>query len=225
MLNKELKAGLAILGAMVPFVVQAEQPMSEGQTRGGAKQPTHVAGEKVKEGQMPAGYSHSAAYMIDSGWDLYLTADYIYWHLNREDYGLNQTNSYKSGFQVGLGLNMAGMDNWDLFAEYTWYRNNRDNDTQKFSYDDLVVTLDRPFYLGKKLTANFACGLRALWIDNTSGIYDQKSWALGPRFGFESNWLLGAGFRIFGNVSESVLYTRYTNLSGVLASGSDVHAL
>ena len=36
-----------------------------------------------------------------------------------------------------------------------------------------------------------------------------RSWGVGPRVGFESNWMLGYGFRLIGDASADVLYTRY----------------
>ncbi len=36
-----------------------------------------------------------------------------------------------------------------------------------------------------------------------------RSWGVGPRAGFESNWMLGCGFRLIGDVSADILYTRY----------------
>ena len=78
-------------------------------------------------------------------------------------------------------------------------------------------------------------GLRALWIrQNWSVSYDAitpgvvttitpigtytkkantKAWSLGPRLGVDGSWLFGAGFRMVGNASASLLYTRYTKLN------------
>jgi hypothetical protein len=196
MLGKELNISFIILGAMVPFTSQAS------------------------EKREIALYNHTADYTIDLGWNAYLTANYIYWHVSREDYSFYQSNNYNSGYQLGAGFNMHGMDNWDFYAEYTWYRNNRYHLTQEFSYDNVCSTLDRPFYFGSRLTANLALGLRGLWIDNTLGNYRQKSWALGPQFGFESNWLLGSGFKLLANLRKSALYTRYSSLSSDFLVGS-----
>jgi hypothetical protein len=112
---------------------------------------------------------------------------------------------------------------------------------------DLV--LQRPFYFGRKLTANFMAGLQALWISEEftsngknlrfvsqnstsfnpvagsfSSASSQKSWALGPVFGFDSNWLLGGGLKIFGHASLSALYTSYiTLISSVTGAISDIN--
>ena len=169
---------------------------------------------------------------------------------------------YASGFQVGLGFNMKGMDDWNFYGEYTWYKNSGSDSSviagtiaplsttvdallsrsASIAYNNADFLLQRNFYFGKKLTANFYTGLRALWINNDyhttfSGTgstilssrfdvqsfnsdVDSSSWALGPKFGFDANWLLGYGIKFLSNVSASVLYTRYTESVDTTIVGS-----
>jgi len=47
-----------------------------------------------------------------------------------------------------------------------------------------------------------------------------NSWAIGPKFALDSNWVIGSGFRLFGNAEADVLYTRYTKLSSDLKNTS-----
>lgn len=283
MLKNELKAALAILGTVfVPVFAHADQSMNaSGQQM---QQPGYVSGEKIKAGQLPGAYNQSASYVCDNGWDVFVTADYIWWNwqqdllqvgtLVTQSSGLVDgfagdstavftTPGYASGFQVGLGFNMKGMDDWNLYSEYTWYRNTENNSTTGTSTKSLVLPaaafrgdqyvasaadivgtvntqahmgfqaldflLQRPFYFGKKLTSNFGAGLRAQWITQTftasgsnlsvatesltvpggSSSAEQTTWQLGPKFAFESNWLLGYGFKIMANIAQSVLYTSY----------------
>lgn len=298
MFKKEFKAALTVWGTLViPFTVFADQSTSLNQTQ----EPSgYLPGDRVKEGQLPAGYNASASYVCQDPWNLIFTADYIYWKwqqammevatlttptasgasgfLNGSAEVIFQTPSYKSGFQVGLGCDLKGMDDWSLYAEYTWYKNTNDlrttadtdqylavspilikhvngatpgvllsNDlstTAHMHFDELDLLLERPFYLGKKLTANFMAGLQALWIQqkfsadgsglsfissnanapvNVRGTFnsfwEQKSWGLGPKFGFDSNWLLGYGIKIMGSISASALFTSYINLNST-AEGS-----
>ncbi|MBM3199084.1 MAG: hypothetical protein FJZ58_07540 [Chlamydiae bacterium] len=182
-------------------------------------------GEVVKEGQLPAGYLQSAAYQ-GSSWDVYLTADYICWKWNQpitpilvidsadsileHEFISKKTTvsdlhpQYSSGFQVGLGCNMKGMDHWNAYAEYTWYQNNASSTfttgkdqyftnmisggqfslfnqagmlyTQaKMSLDALDVFLQRAFYLGKRLVSTLGLGFSNLWItQHVSNIYDVR---------------------------------------------------
>lgn len=293
-MKKTLKAAMVIIGAMTPFLAQADQPMNSANA---ARPATYTAGEKVKDGQLPAGYNQSADYMLNNGWDVYFTGNFVYWHLNVHEEAMGTlitptssssnllvngsgsqvfvTPSYKPGFQVGMGFNMHGMDDWSLYGEYTWYKNSAshsvtpDSDQEfvlatgpvssrlvaassatgsnTFLYNNAELSLQRAFYWGKKLTSKFSCGLRGRWINQGNNVsatglaygaltstslsllaetgsyattLKQNSWALGPRFELDTNWLLGCGFRIMGDVAASVLYNKYTTLTSSLVEGS-----
>ncbi len=286
-MRSELKAVMTIASTMfIPWIAQADGPAS-------AESPGYLPGEKVKSGQLPGGYNESASYSSQDSWEVFLTGDYIYWtwqqevmevgtlitptafgaqsFLNGTGEVLFQTPTYSSGFQVGLGSDLKGMDDWNIYGEYTWYRNSDTMHSKTtgteilavsptliqyvqganpgvllagnlvtkahLNYNAADLSLQRPFYFGKKLTANFMAGLQALWItqkftatgsdlsfvgagafvaDSVSGSFNsyakQKSWGLGPKFGLNSNWLLGYGIKIMGSISLSALYTRYTKL-------------
>ena len=237
---------------------------------------------------IPAAYNFPAAYkMDDQCWDLFITASYIYWEAFEDtlptafqlDNSLPLTGSggierellranteYKSGFKVGLGWTAPSFDNWQVYAEYTWYHPKSDNDDEDNddcgcetnnlivyqncdSCDDLYATelsskwkldvdladisLQRPFYLGKRLVINPFFGLRGAWIKQRFNVkFDDaltstgveiestyttslhsKSWGVGPRVGMEGSWLLWGGLRIIGNASGSILYTSYTKIT------------
>jgi hypothetical protein len=101
----------------------------------------------------------------------------------------------------------------------------------KLDMDIADLSVGRPAYQGKRLVLNPFFGLRAMWIrqkwdveyDAVSstnvalGEYEteahSKAWSLGPRIGVDTSWLLGCGFRMIGNASASLLYTRYTQVS------------
>lgn len=270
MLKRDLKAALAALGIVgIPLCVQADQSTDSPQEM---QESTYKPGEVVNPGQLPGAYNQSASYICDDGWDVYVTGDYIYWDWVQDEgmsVGFNGltgftslnlnltpaviTPGYASGFQVGLGLSMKGMDDWNFYGEYTWYKNNASDSfdvfgntttpavTANFSgttdislaYNNADFLLQRRFYFGRRLTGNFYTGLRALWINSdedttmsgsasiigariiaASGTMSThrgvSSWALGPKFGFDSNWLLGYGLKFLSNLSASVLYTRYS---------------
>ena len=89
------------------------------------------------------------------------------------------------------------------------------------------LKMGRPFYSGKDLTLQPHVGFRASWMSNSEDReYTMRNttpvtqgplkisttasnWALGPRFGMDSNWLLGMGVRFFGNVAASLQYVKY----------------
>ena len=89
----------------------------------------------------------------------------------------------------------------------------------KLDFDVLDFSITRPFYLGTLITMSPFFGLKAGWIKQTSDntvyaassskykiVEKEKSWFIGPRIGFNGNWMLDEGFRIFGNVAASLFY-------------------
>lgn len=105
--------------------------------------------------------------------------------------------------------------------------------------DVLEADLGRWCYVGTKFTVRPSAGFRTVWIgqkvdvkyENTilgnipgttgpvGGRIDARtitgkttSWGIGPQIAFDTNWDLGAGFRILANVEADVIFTNYTNL-------------
>lgn len=227
-------------------------------------------GHEMTKQQMHCAYNAPANIQVRGSWDLYATASYLFWQAREENLELGLSTSttapdaissystvkypkfaYRSGFKVGLGL-QTDYDNWDAFAEYTWYHTGSVNTkfnpasgsfiypiqgaiqepadftsaTQSWNLKmDLVdLSLARAYYSGTKLTVRPFFGARGAWIrqtlntnyfdssvnsDNTYMHSSSVSQAVGPRMGFESNWLTGYGFRLIGNASGDILYTRY----------------
>ncbi len=227
---------------------------------------------------LQGGYNKSANYLCQDGLNVEMSADFLYWDWQQDflqigtlvdgSFGSSKSlyldPNYHPGFQIGVGFNLLGMDDWHFFSEYTWYKNRSwaltkateeepivlpssfsrmDQQLQKqahlvgvlktqasMHFNALDILLGRPFYMGRKLTANVFMGLKTLWlsersllesftdtIDLTSGkkllLYSkwrQKSWALGPKIGVDASWLFGKGLKLLANGSFSTLYTRYT---------------
>ncbi len=89
------------------------------------------------------------------------------------------------------------------------------------------LTLSRPYYSGKSLTVVPSIGLKTAFIsqdfDLSATIYNisvsgesttakSTSWGVGPKIGAQTNYLLGLGFSLFGDLSTSLLYTTFTKL-------------
>lgn len=99
---------------------------------------------------------------------------------------------------------------------------------------DLIdAVVSRPFYKRFCVTATPFWGLRAALIrqsmtvslTESTGLFSgalphqpihsrnhSNSWAIGPRFGCEGQWLVGSGFRFEGDCALNLLYTRYTSI-------------
>lgn len=95
--------------------------------------------------------------------------------------------------------------------------------------DILDFAFARSCYVGTKFILKPHTGLRAAWIrqgygadylmftDFTTGASfpaisrsKSTSWALGPRVGMDTAWMLSKDFRLFGNIATSILFTDYT---------------
>jgi len=113
----------------------------------------------------------------------------------------------------------------------------------KNGIDILNFSLGRAYYLGSHLIIDPFFGLRADWIHdkfynsyiynptgtaefyNIPGEYKVKSWAVGPRAGFESKFLLGEGWRFFGNGAVSLVYKRSTLDGTIRAYDTNIQAV
>jgi hypothetical protein len=92
----------------------------------------------------------------------------------------------------------------------------------KFKYNMLDWNLGRPFYCGTKLSFAPFIGVRGGWIGQHFNLsyttvadsaivhsYSRiNSWLVGPRVGIGSSWMLGEGFRLFGDIDGGLYYQR-----------------
>ncbi len=108
--------------------------------------------------------------------------------------------------------------------------------------------LARAHYVGTRLTYRPYFGIRAAWIREkynltgvntgvvgtaaTSTVHNSfTSWGVGPQVGFSTNYLIGYGFRCFGDVEADLLYTRYrtsfrtTGLTAVNVSQTGLYTI
>ncbi|HSX10884.1 MAG TPA: Lpg1974 family pore-forming outer membrane protein, partial [Chlamydiales bacterium] len=81
------------------------------------------------------------------------------------------------------------------------------------------ATLGKPYYISRKVIFNPHFGLRFGWIDQEYNVSlggttplaavklkaDNDFFGIGARVGVDTNWLLGYGFKLFSNLSTSVL--------------------
>lgn len=143
---------------------------------------------------------------------------------------------FKPGFKVGGAVDTK-YDDWRLAAEYTWLHQSThhafhvegspegvaNKTAWKMHLDMLDFGINRAFYRSKRITVSPTAGLKALWIrqnlntefNNTANATNKKShsWALGPNFSTNVNFLFDYGMRFEGKAGAAVLYTRYTQLS------------
>lgn len=99
----------------------------------------------------------------------------------------------------------------------------------KLHMDLLDWQLGREYYVGTKLTYRPFFAARAAWIRQNLDVdylndgavtpvndfvnKTSNSWAIGPRAGLYTNWMIGDGFRLYGNGAGDILFTQYTKLN------------
>jgi len=105
------------------------------------------------------------------------------------------------------------------------------NSEWKMHMDMLDLVAGRPFYQGTHLTVSPTGGLRCLWIRQSMDVTltssggntqnsenNSHSWAVGPKAGVNTHWLIWKGLRFDGEMGASVLYTKYTTIENKLIS-------
>ena len=177
---------------------------------------------------------------------------------------------YRPGFKVGIGMILPQFDQWVSFLEYTRFHHEATGHaaihnfaTEYLSpatlnplglqvpyssiktkasthFDELKLSLQRPFYLGKRVTISPFMGLKGVWIDykfrqdlvvspaaptSPIPIYSPGSqqtqqahpqdWMVGPYGGANGNLLLGAGLSVLCKAEISLLYARYKNSESI----------
>ena len=119
MVQKHLASVLLSLGAICPFVVQADQPAARNQSNMQKKMaPQFEMGDPIEAGQpgqsgyVPAAYNYPAALRApNQDWDVYITADFIWWKPHQDNMfsgiATNQATpaNVTSGFSGDLALN------------------------------------------------------------------------------------------------------------------------
>ena len=97
-------------------------------------------------------------------------------------------------------------------------------------YNTLDANLGKPYHVSRFLILNPHFGLRAAWIDQHFGAHysgligvgssdlasgavqhaDNDFWGFGSRAGLKSEWIIGKGWSLFGNIAASLLFGQFT---------------
>jgi len=181
-------------------------------------QKSYEQGHELTASQMMAAYNAPARIDVRGAWDFYATGTFVYWQPLQDNMELavasttrasltsaavngsagnpgniiNMDFDYKPGFKVGLGMNFD-YDNWDGYAEYTWFHGtntqssnasstgalfafvghpsivgtngyNTGSENWKLKMDFADVNLGRSYYVGTKLSFRPFMGARGAWI-------------------------------------------------------------
>jgi hypothetical protein len=104
-------------------------------------------------------------------------------------------------------------------------------------YNTLDAKLGKPYHVSRSLVLNPHFGIRAAWIDQnfsahyggtfgglvngTGAIHQGKNdfWGFGARTGVMSDWNLGKGWNLFGNIAAALLFGKF-KVDQSIATGS-----
>ena len=106
-------------------------------------------------------------------------------------------------------------------------------------YNTIDVKLAKPYYVSRYLVLSPHFGARGGWIDQHIGVdysgqtsapnrtiakAENDFWGIGARAGLDSDWILGKGWCLFGQVAASMLFGKFEidqsyNLPGSAADG------
>jgi hypothetical protein len=175
-------------------------------------------------------FEYGSGFKVGLGANLYcddwvIRADYTRMH--------QLTKKSKSAPSSSIGVGALLLTDWfyQVSAQGQGIAASNLSSRWHLELDWLDVSMARPFYSGRKLTMTPFMGLRASWIDQslnihvknvlnvtppTSSVHSRNhldSWGIGPRAGIEGHFLLGAGFRIQGEIGGSLLYTQFSKVS------------
>ncbi len=122
----------------------------------------------------------------------------------------------------------------------------RSSATWDASYNTFDISLGKPYYVSRYLVFNPHFGARAAWIDQhfsvdyagaaslgtaggTRTIHhgDNDFWGIGARAGVDTDWILGKGWCLFGNIATSMVFGKFKvqqnlTLPGAAADGFNI---
>ena len=172
-------------------------------------------------------------------------------NLDRDNWDLySQYTWFRGNHHTHTSLDPAGFDvllpKWEIpDISHPRYFGGRED--WRLHMDLVDLELGRAYCVGNALSFRTFFGARGAWIrqnievdylDETTGLLAREnvsitqrshSWAVGPRAGIQTNWMLGQGLRMYGNGNGDILFTRYTNMrwhqqattaTGAIATGS-----
>ena len=153
-------------------------------------------------------YLDHDAWCVDFNWTWLNITDYQ--HANADTTGETIIPLWLLG-----GNTTSGIDNPGQRSSAVW-------DT---SYNTLDIRLTKPYHVSRYFIVNPHFGVRAGWIDqhfsSHYAIVDggpalavaahgkNDFWGVGTRAGFDTDWVLGKGWCLFGNLAASMLFGKF----------------
>ncbi len=177
----------------------------------------------------------------DSDWDynpgirvgLGFYVNHDAWNLEFDWTWLNITN-YKSYSAENAGILIplwippfASSTSWQSLSA-VW----------KAHYNTLDAKLGKPYHVSRYLILNPHFGVRAAWIDQHFSVHyggnfnalngtvhhgSNDFWGFGARAGIMTDWIVGKGWSLFGNIAASLLFGKF-EIDQTVAMGNGVNS-
>jgi len=125
-----------------------------------------------------------------------------------------------------------------LFLRPTGITYDYGSERWKAKFNTLDLRFGKPYYISRNVIWNPYFGFRGAWIDQDIHIWYKNGqaeievfasndfWGIGLRTGLESEWIIGAGWKVIGTASASLLFGRFDisqDTSGPLAYPYNLH--
>jgi hypothetical protein len=102
-------------------------------------------------------------------------------------------------------------------------------------YNTFDISLGKPYYVSRYLVFNPHFGVRAAWIDQHFSVdnggtsasnrtihhADNDFWGVGARAGIDTDWILGKGWCLFGNIATSMVFGKFEIDQNLTLPGAD----
>lgn len=148
--------------------------------------------------------------------------DHDAWNLDFNWTWLNITNYEHANANTALG---AMIPLWELgIGTPAAQIGARTSAKWDVKYNTLDIRLGKPYYVSRYLVFNPHFGARAGWIDQHFSIdyggaapgstrtinhNENDFWGIGARAGLDTDWILGKGWCLFGNIAASMLFGKF----------------
>jgi hypothetical protein len=186
-------------------------------------------------------FQYKPGFQVDLGvnfaydnWDLF--AAYTWYHTGNMTTSISEPGIFSTATGSASGpLILSKLQGVNPSADSTLV--NYTSRTWNLKMDFLDLMLARTYFVGTQLKFRPSFGPRGAWIRQKLNVFEQGnqayavvagtyvlgattslfntivSWGYGLKGAIEADWMLGAGFKMFGNAAADLLYTNY-NLSG-----------
>jgi len=155
---------------------------------------------------------------LRAGWGINMNHDA--WSFEMDWMWVNVTNS--RSYQAGTG---ATLPVWQINDGTTFTSRGSSGANWGCTINVADATLAKPYYISRKVIFNPNFGLRFAWIDQDYNVnyggtnashavkFRAKNdfFGLGARMGVDTDWLLGCGFKLYSNISTSLLAGWFDN--------------